>query len=189
MVKFSDFLVEAVEKDYLKFNDDAEVIHKFVETRLKYNKELVGKLINGGSLKDFFADCDKRVQKMQAFIKTVKDTDKLAFRIAAIAGQTDIKYYEKLKANYQKLEEMYSKIYNAVKIGDDLELAILKLSRLSTSLRYFNIVTGKEENFYFKKVAVEDLRKKVIEHNKCVLVGCNDLTVFFKNNKVSKVGF
>ena len=111
MVKFSDFLVEAVEKDYLKFNDDAEVIHKFVETRLKYNKELVGKLINGGSLKDFFADCDKRVQKMQAFIKTVKDTDKLAFRIAAIAGQTDIKYYEKLKANYQKLEEMYSKIY------------------------------------------------------------------------------
>ena len=189
MVGFTDFLIEAVEKDYLKFIDSAETIHSFVETRFKYNRELVGKLIDGGSLKDFFIKCDECVKKMKEFIKTVNGNDKLTFRLAALAAENDIKYYEKLKENYKKLEEMYYKIHNAVKIGDDLETAILKLSRLTTSLRYFNIISGKEEGYYFKAVKVEDLRKKVLERQQCVLVGINSLTVKFnKNYKVIGVG-
>ena len=188
MIGFSEYITAAVEKEYLKFNDAAETIHKFVETRFKYNKELVGKLINGQSLKYFFDNCDKCVEVMRKFMNSVRNDKKVTFKIAILAGEKDIQYYEKLKKDYEKLGEMYYKLYHAVKIGEDLESAVLKLSRLTTSLKYFNIISGREENLYFKPVKVENLRRKVLETGRCTLIGLNNLTVTFnKNNRVSGI--
>lgn len=188
MILFSEFLIEADKKGYIEFEKNAEIIHKFVETRKSYNRPLMGKLINGESLKPIFKEYDKCAKIMQNFIDSINNNDLVSFKVAAEAGKYELKHYETLKANYEKLEEMYYQIFNVVKVGDNIKIAVKKLYKLSNSLKYFNIFSGQYENLYFNKTSEEELLKKAVT-GQCILKGINNLIITFKNNKVIKIGF
>lgn len=101
-----------------------------------------------------------------------------------------VKRYNLLYDAYLAKEKEYQTILTCVKVGEKQETAIKKLSKMSKTLKYFNIESMKVTTHYFDAMTEDEILKEISEFNGQVKMrGAMDFYVEFKNGKVSKTYF
>ena len=110
------------------------------------------------------------------------------------------KKYEQLKKDYEQKRLFYFHLLNVngLKIGDSEEIAIMKLSKLTHTLKKYSFYEHKHDINFFKEMSEDDIRTYMEEHRlkddsthiKLLTnfgSNINNLLVHFENRKVSKI--
>ena len=95
--------------------------------------------------------------------------------------------YNLLHDAYLAKEKEYQTILSCVKVGEKQETAVKKLSKMSKTLKYFNLEDMKVTTHYFDPMSEDEILKEISEFNGQVKMrGAMDFFVEFRNGKVFK---
>ena len=105
-------------------------------------------------------------------------------------GSQLVKRYNLLHDAYLAKETEVSTIRSCVKVGEKQESAIKKLSKMSKTLKYFNLESMKVTTNYFDAMSEKEILDEIENFNGQVKMrGAMDFFVEFRNGKVSKTYF
>jgi hypothetical protein len=98
-----------------------------------------------------------------------------------------VKRYNLLHDAYLAKEREYQTILTCVKVGETQETAVKKLSKMSKTLKYFNLESMKVTTHYFDPMSEDDILEEIEKFNGQVKMrGAMDFFVEFRNGKVSR---
>ena len=98
-----------------------------------------------------------------------------------------VKRYNLLHDAYLAKEREYQTILTCVKVGEAQETAVKKLSKMSKTLKYFNLESMKVTTHYFDPMSEDDILEEIEKFNGQVKMrGAMDFFVEFRNGKVSR---
>lgn len=105
-------------------------------------------------------------------------------------GSQLVRRYNLLHDAYLAKEREYQTILTCVKVGEKQETAVKKLSKMSKTLKYFNLESMKATTKYFDAMSEKDILDEIENFNGQVKMrGAMDFFVEFRNGKVSKTYF
>lgn len=101
-----------------------------------------------------------------------------------------VRKYNLLYDAYLSKEKEIQTILTCVRIGEKQETAIKKISKMTKTLKYFNLEQMKVTTNYFDPMSEKDILKEIEDFNGQVkLRGAMDFYIEFKNGKVFKTYF
>lgn len=186
ILSFTEFILESVEDSI----NEREYVGR-------------GKIIRAKNNVQSFLDGFGRDNYNEYLMSDIEDGVKNAVNIVFSQVEQDIELLIKnnegsqLVRRYNLLHDAYlakeievSTIRSCVKVGEKQESAIKKLSKMSKTLKYFNLESMKATTHYFDPMTEDDILEEIEKFNGQVKFrGAMDFFVEFKNGKVFKTYF